>query len=567
METSTSSNQRSSYASASALASNKYTNEYVEISTQMVHDCRHLPDELRVVAAIEQSFGEDLDRKLMAPRRSNKGVWKIESPNIELYRSVKELTLNGEKVGIVSIRKETVEVTSDGKLKWTQQRNSNDLLVTLPNADKFPLDRIPDEDILKAVVEMDVGELKRAPQKQWDKEKKAFNGNKYFVLKDVLPADRNRIPEEFSFTVPGIGKLAIVLSHRLKMRYCGFCGHWHDAICETRQKYDQLKGEKAAMSTEKPFSVRICGDSTVRYFNEVAVEGAVEAMSGATTGNILNSFDVDDDFDDVQQIVLVSGSNDKKPTFTTEEYMYTLKVIRERVTKLCKEKKKDVAIVQPPKADILLSPEEIVKEEIFQQHLDELKGNGVKVWENPITYYEEDFGAHPSPDQSVTLCKFINEKVSSEFGVSVLMKSATDDVIALPNKYWHVTSFYKYGCGACDSKLKNTWYSICDICKEASQNDEVVKEKMKWYTARITEVTNEETPDLHISSGESEDELKCESCDITFHDMKELRQHCKERHPDNNGKFKRGRSKQPAGKTSTRRKQNAPLKSLDGSKK
>ena len=118
----------------------------------------------------------------------------------------------------------------------------------------------------------------------------------------------------------------------------------------------------------------------------------------------------------------------------------------ERVEALSKEKK--VAMIPPPTSSGLLSAEEKVREEVYAQHLQELKESGVKVWENPLQSYEEDWGAHPSPQQSAILCSYIHKKVESEFGVPALMKSAKEDIIALPNKYAHVTSFYKYGCGA-----------------------------------------------------------------------------------------------------------------------
>jgi hypothetical protein len=80
-------------------------------------------------------------------------------------------------------------------------------------------------------------------------------------------------------------------------------------------------------------------------------------MSGATTGNILNSLEVDDDRDNVQQIVMVTGSNEKKSNLTAEEYLYTLKIIRERVALMINDKK-EIAMVPPPKGTGFLSPEE-----------------------------------------------------------------------------------------------------------------------------------------------------------------------------------------------------------------
>ena len=208
---------------------------------------------------------------------------------------------------------------------------------------------------------MGIGTMKRAPQKQWDKVKKEYNGNKFFILQDVKPEDRNRVPKEFTFDVQGIGKLSVRLNHRYQVRYCSFCGNWHEAWCEVKQRADAIAKEKAALVEEKEFTLKVCGDSTVRYLNENAVQGAVEAMSGATMGNLLNSIDVDDQ--ESEHVVFVAGSNEKKADLSPEEYIYALKVIRERVNSLQTDKGLHVAIVPPPIPAGLSSPETMVKEE------------------------------------------------------------------------------------------------------------------------------------------------------------------------------------------------------------
>ena len=381
-------------------------------------------------------------------------------------------------------------------------------------------------------------------------------------MKNVLPADRERVPAELCFDLPNLGKVKIVLTHRYKMRHCYYCGKWHDAICEIRNKSEEIAKEKAAMAERKAFGLKICGDSTVRYVNDVAVEGVVEAMSGATTGNILNSLEVDDDRENVKQIVMVTGSNERKSNLTAEEYLYTLKIIRERVALMMKDEK-EIAMVPPPKAGFL-SPEEQVREEAYEKHLQGLKAQGVKIWENPLKSYDEDFGQHPSPEQSVTLCTYMHKKATEDFAVGVLMKSASDDVIALPNKYRHVTSLYRYGCAACASKARNKWYNICDICKEAAVQDEEIKKEKEWYDTRLKAIMDEENPSL---PSDSDDDLKCVSCQVVFQEVNELRRHLKEAHPDSDGKIKRPMSQQKEKDKKGRRTKNNPNKSLDGSRK
>jgi hypothetical protein len=531
-------------------------NEYVELDTTFFNDCRHLPNVAQIVATIKRTFGEDEERKIIAPSQARHGVYRIETPNLNLYQTTKELCFEGRRLAKVSIRKEKITVEEDGRIRRKQEKGNNDLLITLVGADRFPLNQITQDDLLREVTNLGIGNLKRAPQRQYDKEKAGFSGNKYFILEEVLPADRNKIPKEFSFEVPGIGRLSMQLNHRFKMRHCTFCGNWHDAVCEVREKYNKMREEKNAMKAEKDFTLKICGDSTVRYFNGVAIQGEVEAMSGATTGNVINSLEVDDE--ESEQIVFVTGSNEKKATLDTEEYLYTLKIIKERVEALSKEKK--VAMVPPPTSSGLLSAEEKVREEVYVQHLQELKESGVKVWQNPLEHYDEDWGAHPSPQQSAILCNYIHKKVESEFGVPALMKSATEDIIALPNKYAHVTSFYKYGCGACGSKERNKWFNICDLCKKAAKQDPAVVEKAKSFQKRLKEVEDEENPELPSASSDSDEvELKCDTCDVFFSEVTELREHISEAHPGTELKLKR--TKNNDGK-SGRRVKTAPEKSL-----
>ena len=531
--------------------------EYVELDTTFFNDCRHLPSTATVILAVQRTFGEDDDRRIIYPPKGNDGVWKVESSNMEIYRRHNELLLDDERIARVSIRNEKITILENGKVQRRNVRNANDLLVTLRFADSFPLNKVNDEDIIEAIVALDIGSIKRAPQKQLNRSTGEFTGNKFFVLENVLPENRSKIPNEFAFNVEGVGKLLMSLSHKHQLRFCGFCGKKHDAVCAVRQKVDELKKEREALKEAKNFSLRICGDSTIRYANEAAVAGNVEAMSGATTGNILNSLEVDDH--ESEQLVFITGSNEKKSSNSTSEYLYTLKKIKERVLNLL-EKNKKVAIVPPPKPVVFLDAELEVRDEFYRNHLTDLANNGVMVWENPLEQYEEDWGEHPSPDQTAKLWKYVAEKVKTNLGLDMLLKSATDDVLALPNKYWHVQSFYKYGCGACNSREKNKWFGICDICKEAATKDEVVKKQEEEYASRLEEIMDEENPSLEVES--EEDELKCDTCNVVFAEINDLRKHFKESHPQSVIKFKRGRGNDDGGESKGRRVKNPPQKAL-----
>ena len=276
--------------------------------------------------------------------------------------------------------------------------------------------------------------------------KKEYSGNKFFVLANVTENDRQRVPPQLTIPNQTFGKLVIGLSHRFQIRFCNFCGKRHDAVCQVKLKVEEMKKQRAANHR-----LHLCGDSTVRYMNKIAFQADVDAMSGGTTGNLMNSLDVDDDFDSKKEIVFVCGSNDKKPTLSPADYIYSLKTIRERVLLLLERDTKRIALVPPPKTDDYLSAEEQVRDELYTEHLEILRSGGVLVWENPLDNFGEDGGTHPTRDQTTTLVKFIHDKVSTDFGIPLLLPTATDDVITLPNKYNHVTPLYKFGCGACST--------------------------------------------------------------------------------------------------------------------
>ncbi len=550
------------YASTVAVGSSETTNEYVALDTTFYHNCRRLPTVTTVCAAIKHTFGEDDDRSTIAPRRDNDGLWRIETPNIEKYRAITELCFGGEKIAKVTIRKETVTIAENGRIQRRFQRSDNDILITLKNADSFPLNKVSDDEILQAIVNMDLGSIKRAPQRQFDRRTKEFSGNKFFVLEGVAATERARLPHEFVFDVPGFGNLSMLLTHKYKIRYCGFCGKKHEAVCEVKQKVETMKKEREAMKEERNFPLKVCGDSTICYINEVSIQADVEAMSGATMGNLLNSIEIDEENPDSKNIVFVAGINEMKLNVSIHEYIYTLQTIRKRVTQLLQQKQ--VAILAPPRSKPF-SSEAQVKEELYREHLEQLTESGVKVWENPVVEYEEDFGDHPTQQQTVVLGKYLHEKVEREFGMPMLMDSATDEVIALPNKYWNVTTFYKYGCAACNNKCRNKWFNLCDDCKQNANVDADVQTKAAEFTKRQSQIEDLENPALQESDG---DELRCEICDVCFEELTEVRRHFTEHHPDRETKFKRshkndGRSQieDDDGKKGRRNKSH-PLKSL-----
>ena len=71
---------------------------------------------------------------------------------------------------------------------------------------------VNDEDIIEAIVALDIGSIKRAPQKQFDRSTGEFTGNKFFVLEGVLPENRSKIPNNFAFNVEGVGNSVVFVA-------------------------------------------------------------------------------------------------------------------------------------------------------------------------------------------------------------------------------------------------------------------------------------------------------------------------------------------------------------------
>ena len=519
----------SNYAAATEPQLDDNSHAYVEVDTRFYNDCRHLPSSAKVNLAIRRTFEEDDDRRILPQGKYVAGKWRIETNNLDKYKSTDVLALDGIDIGRITIKRERVTITESGYIQRRQVRDPNDLLITMRFADSFPLSKISDEKLIAAILDLGVGTIKRAPQRQLNKDKTGYTGHKYFILANVTKADRERIPNEFTFNHPSFGNLKMHLSHFHQIRHCNFCGRSHEAVCPVKQLVEEMKKQR-----DPNPSVHICGDSTLRYTNEVALNSGVDAMSGGTTGNLLNSLDVVDDLESKKDVIFVTGSNDQKPNLSPEEFIFSLKTIRERVLDLLQHHSKRIAIVPPPKKLEYISAEQQVRNEVFNDHLQLLKDNGVALWDNPLGSYEEDDGAHPSQKQTVTLMKFIAKKVADDFGGALLLPTATDEVIALPNRYNHCTSLYKYGCGACPSKARNEWFNLCDICKKNATSDEYVTEKVKWFTARL----NQLAPLVGYESDEYDD-LRCEECDVVFHDIKELRTHFSDTHPNSEPKYKR----------------------------
>ena len=103
------------------------------------------------------------------------------------------------------------------------------------------------------------------------------------------------------------------LNHRLRKRYCSFCGTEHESECQTKALFAKLKEERKCLKEEAGnncFQIHMMGDSTLRYAEQQCMAVDVHAMSGAMTGNILNAVEVNEEHQQVKNLIVVAGRNE-----------------------------------------------------------------------------------------------------------------------------------------------------------------------------------------------------------------------------------------------------------------
>ena len=157
---------------------------------------------------------------------------------MDIYRGVKELKISDEDpvIAHMDIKSEKITVKGDGQIFRQKIHNPNDLLITLRDADSQLFKHVTNEEILREIINMNIGGVKRAPQRQYDKVTGDPTGNKFFILENVVPADRENIPTSFDFDHPKLGRVKMWLSHKYQIRKCWFCGDRHAAICPMKEK-------------------------------------------------------------------------------------------------------------------------------------------------------------------------------------------------------------------------------------------------------------------------------------------------------------------------------------------
>ena len=100
----------------------------------------------------------------------------------------------------------------------------------------------------------------------------------------------------------------------------------------------------------------------------------------------------------------------------------------------------------------------------------------------------------------------IDAKVKELFGAPYILPSATDEILVSKKKYAGVSPLYKYGCGACDDKSRNKWFSVCHACKDFMASDESMIARVEEVKALITDVHESEHPPLNRKRQLSDEE-------------------------------------------------------------
>ena len=123
----------------------------------------------------------------------NEGLWKIETDNIKRYKGSGALTYEDRSLGTIEIRQDLIRKDANGNVSREHyfdrndrqsppQHDENDLLITLKDAYTEKFSFVTNEMILKEIIRMDVGKVKKGPQPQRWRDSNELNGNKYFVL-------------------------------------------------------------------------------------------------------------------------------------------------------------------------------------------------------------------------------------------------------------------------------------------------------------------------------------------------------------------------------------------------
>ncbi len=495
------------YATTAAPTADKVVFRYVELDTTTCYTCYGVPSKSHVLHALRLSYGGDLTKKPKALGGHNAGVWRIETDNIHLYENKPFLTYGGKNIGSLSIREEERVVGGDGRIITKRYKEKNELLITLWNANTEEFKDVSNEMLIERIVSMGLGSIKKGPTPQLHSGTDMMNGNKYFVLQNITPDQHDKICNSFDFMDAQSRPLPRMwLNYAGKKRKCFFCGEFHDQGCKLQELARKLERERDEVkSTHKGLPIKTYSDSTMRYARAASLASDIDAMSGATTGNLLNAARIDEDGKRTSNLVFVSGQNELNPNLSPEEFLHVLKTKEQRLLSLANEKK--IVLITPPSQNAV-SPSQKVKEQVSNECFQALESNdNISVFKNPIQTFDEDGGSHPSPEQTAAILRFIDEKTKEVFGHPYILPSAMecDDILVTKRKYAGVNPLYKYGCGACTDQSRNKWYGVCNVCKDFIRDDDNLSKQVDAFKLAVADVEDAENPALQPTNERKRD--------------------------------------------------------------
>ena len=489
-----------------------------------------------VVMAVRHTFGDDDTRRLIAPRRKDDTLWLIETDNIDQYKGVDMVKDGGEnEVASVEIKETVVVTSSDGvesRVKYvrTGLKQDGDLLLTLVHADTGQFRHISNDEITRLVVDLGIGRIKKGVQMQPIRGTHEPSGNKFLVLENVKDEDKKKIPPSFDFPrLQGRGG-RMWINFFGKPRRCYFCNEFHDepaGVCPIEATVRNMEMERAGTDRK----IKTYSDSTLRLVRQSALTSDVDAMSGGTTGNLLNAVEIDESSENVENVVIVAGQNELHRRMTNAEFLWMDRSKEERLTKLAEKKK--IAVISPPTQEFL-DPVSQAREEIARASLTRLRDAGsILLWDNPVPAFDDDFGRHPSAVQTKTIINLIDKNCREVFGVPFVLDSATDEVLTT-KLYTGVNSLYKFGCSGCNGRTKNKWYNLCNDCTSSLGSDEKIMADTEKLVERAEAIYDELNPAFIPADGSDMeidgDSLVCPACGVSFNDGNEIRNHFDTQH-------------------------------------
>lgn len=526
-------------------ASNQQDNVYVEIDVTACLNCYEVAGikNAQIVHAVELQFPADNSRRLRALKGQNNGKWRLSSKNPNLYKDIDFLLYRGQKLGVVRLVTEERVVNLQGEIRFVRKRDDRvngvgvtddrdaELLITLVGADEPRFEHVSDEELIERIVNMGVGNIKIPVRQQTFKGTSEYTGNKYFVLKDLKPGDKEKLSDHFDFfdeVKGGMGRMW--LSWFGKRRSCFHCKKIHEGECPLMVLASKLQEERDSEKSKNNniLPIKTYANSELRRVSQNSLMSDVDCMSGGSTGNILNAMEIDPHPSPIA--VVVAGQNELRRTMDTDEFLWILAKSGERLATLAKDRK--MLLIPPPIENSMLS-EPKIREEFFHEHLGKLNMiENIQVVDNPLDEYSDDGGQHPSRAETEVLVRYIDEQTRKFYGTPYILPSATSESLASTDLYSNVTGLYKYGCSGCSSKARNKWYNLCTECRSAVQEDADIRKQIEEFEERVEQFLLANNPDLQQQTVGSPEVLSCPHCDTEFVSGEQIRNHFKDNHPE-----------------------------------